>query len=87
MLLFVFSCPEKGVMSRWTYTANNQIAEATIYSMFRFADSKRLNFQCDVLLCKGIHMLSLYTAFYIDSCKPVYESNIQGSESWNIIED
>ncbi|CAG7834131.1 unnamed protein product, partial [Allacma fusca] len=45
-------CPERGVISRWAYTANNQIAEATIYSMFRFQDSKRLNFQCDVLLCQ-----------------------------------
>jgi hypothetical protein len=43
-------CSEQGVMSRWSYSGNN-VAEATVYSMFRFQDSKRLNFQFDVLIC------------------------------------
>jgi hypothetical protein len=45
-------CPEKNVISPWTYSKNSQLAEATIFSMFRFAESKRLNFQCNVVICQ-----------------------------------
>ncbi|CAL8108599.1 unnamed protein product [Orchesella dallaii] len=43
-------CPESRIVSRWRYDSSQ--ASTTIYSMFRFENSKRLNIQCVVFICE-----------------------------------
>lgn len=42
-------CPESKIISRWSFS--DHAAEATIYSMFRFQDSRTVTLQCHVLFC------------------------------------
>ena len=46
-------CPERNIISPFVYDKENGRAEATLYSMFKFPDSNRVHFQCDILVCKG----------------------------------
>ncbi|XP_065332251.1 uncharacterized protein LOC135934437 [Cloeon dipterum] len=47
-------CPlPGGVISRFRYNENLGVADATLYSMFRFQDSNEIHFQCDLAVCKG----------------------------------
>ena len=39
-------------MSSFVYNKENGTADATLYSMFKFPDSNRVHFQCDILVCK-----------------------------------
>jgi len=45
-------CPERNIISPFVYDKENGRAEATLYSMFKFPDSNRVHFQCDILVCK-----------------------------------
>ncbi len=40
-------------MSPFKYDKAQGRAEATLYSMFKFPESNRVHFQCDILVCKG----------------------------------
>ena len=41
-------------MSTFKYDKKQGRAEATLYSMFKFPESNRVHFQCDILVCKGM---------------------------------
>ena len=40
-------------MSAFKYDIPNGKAEAKLYSMFKFPESNRVHFQCDILVCNG----------------------------------
>jgi len=40
-------------MSNFVYKGLAGVAEAELYSMFKFPESNRVHFQCDILVCKG----------------------------------
>ena len=40
-------------MSEFRYNRLSGTAEATLYSMFKFPNSNRVHFQCDILVCRG----------------------------------
>lgn len=42
------------VISQFKYDENLGIADATVYSMFRFSDSSEVHLQCDIAICKGM---------------------------------
>lgn len=46
-------CPEKNIMSAFKYDIANGKAEAKLYSMFKFPESSRVHFQCDILVCNA----------------------------------
>lgn len=47
-------CPvQRGVISKFKYDEKLGVADAVLYSMFRFQDSKEVHFQCDIAVCKG----------------------------------
>lgn len=46
-------CPEKGILSPFKYEPKSGVADATLYSMFKFPNSNKVHFQCDVAICKG----------------------------------
>jgi len=46
-------CPEPTIMSMFTYDRKSGTAEARLFSMFKFPDSNRVHFQCDIVICKG----------------------------------
>jgi hypothetical protein len=46
-------CPEKNIMSAFKYDVANGKAEAKLYSMFKFPESNRVHFQCDILVCNA----------------------------------
>ena len=46
-------CPDPNIMSDFDYNNVEGVAEATLYSMFKFPESNRVHFQCDILVCKG----------------------------------
>jgi predicted nucleic-acid-binding Zn-ribbon protein len=46
-------CPDPSIMSEFSYSRLTGTAEATLFSMFKFPDSNRVNFQCDIVICKG----------------------------------
>ena len=50
-MCFYCSCPERNILSSFIYDKENGTADAILYSMFKFPDSNRVHFQCDILLC------------------------------------
>jgi len=46
-------CPEPSIMSEFSYDRLSGTAEAKLFSMFKFPDSNRVHFQCDIVICKG----------------------------------
>jgi len=46
-------CPEKNIMSAFKYDVATGKAEAKLYSMFKFPESNRVHFQCDILVCNA----------------------------------
>ena len=46
-------CPDPKIISPFKYDRAVGMAEATIFSMFKFPESNRVHFQCDILVCKG----------------------------------
>ncbi len=46
-------CPNPNIMSEFKYNRLQGIAEAKLFSMFKFPQSNRVHFQCDIVLCKG----------------------------------
>jgi len=46
-------CPEPTIMSEFSYNRITGTAEARLFSMFKFPDSNRVHFQCDIVICKG----------------------------------
>ena len=47
-------CPDRDIMSPFKYNRISGTAEAQLYSMFKFPESNRVHFQCDILVCRGI---------------------------------
>ena len=47
-------CPDPNILSDFKYNNVEGAAEATLYSMFKFPESNRVHFQCDILVCKGV---------------------------------
>ena len=46
-------CPDPKIMSEFVYDRENGMAEAKIFSMFKFPESSRVHFQCDIIVCRG----------------------------------
>jgi len=46
-------CPEPTIMSEFSYNRVTGTVEARLFSMFKFPDSNRVHFQCDIVICKG----------------------------------
>jgi len=46
-------CPDSSIMSPFSYDRLSGTAEARLYSMFKFPESNRVHFQCDIVVCKG----------------------------------
>lgn len=46
-------CPDPNILSPFSYNPLRGTAEATLYSMFKFPESKRAHFQCDIVICRG----------------------------------
>ena len=46
-------CPDSSIMSQFQYDIRTGTAEAKLFSMFKFPESNRVNFQCDIVICKG----------------------------------
>jgi hypothetical protein len=40
-------------LSEFKYNRLQGTAEAKLYSMFKFPESNRVHFQCDIIVCKG----------------------------------
>jgi hypothetical protein len=52
--LVIFRCPvNPRVISQFKYDEKAAVADATLYSMFRFPESSEVHFQCDIAVCKG----------------------------------
>ena len=52
-VVFDFSCPvSNDIISPFVYNSSKGVAEATLYSMFKFPDSNQVHFQCDIQLCR-----------------------------------
>ena len=41
------------MLSPFSYNPFGGTAEATLFSMFKFPESKRAHFQCDIVICRG----------------------------------
>ncbi|XP_043522348.1 uncharacterized protein LOC122535145 isoform X3 [Frieseomelitta varia] len=51
-------CPVKArVMTKFIYDRNTGLADATLFSMFRFPDSPQVHFQCDIAVCRAVQTL------------------------------
>ena len=48
-----YRCPDPNILSPFNYNPLRGTAEATLYSMFKFPESKRAHFQCDIVICRG----------------------------------
>ena len=46
-------CPDRSIMSQFQYDGLAGTAEARLFSMFKFPESNRVHFQCDIVICKG----------------------------------
>ncbi len=46
-------CADPNILSDFEYNNIEGAAEAKLYSMFKFPESNRAHFQCDILVCKG----------------------------------
>ena len=46
-------CPDRSIMSQFQYDSKAGTAEAKLFSMFKFPESNRVHFQCDIVICKG----------------------------------
>ena len=51
--ILIFSCPNPDILSEFKYNRIQGTAEAKLYSMFKFPESNRVHFQCDIVVCKG----------------------------------
>lgn len=47
------SCPDPSILSPFKYNSIRGVAEADLFSMFKFPDSNRVHFQCDIVVCQG----------------------------------
>ena len=56
-----YRCPDPNILSPFTYNPLRGTAEATLYSMFKFPESKRAHFQCDIVICRGTIIIILAT--------------------------
>ena len=48
-----YSCPDPTILSPFKYNSIRGVAEADLFSMFKFPDSNRVHFQCDIVVCQG----------------------------------
>ena len=47
-------CPDTSILSPFSYDRLTGTAEAQLFSMFKFPESNRVHFQCDILICQVI---------------------------------
>ena len=47
-------CPDPAIMSQFSYDSLTGTAQAKLFSMFKFPESNRVHFQCDIVICKGM---------------------------------
>ena len=47
-------CPDPAIMSQFSYDSLTGTAQARLFSMFKFPESNRVHFQCDIVICKGM---------------------------------
>ena len=47
-------CPDPAIMSQFSYDRLTGTAQAKLFSMFKFPESNRVHFQCDIVICKGM---------------------------------
>ena len=45
-------CPDTSILSPFSYDRLTGTAEAQLFSMFKFPESNRVHFQCDILICQ-----------------------------------
>ncbi len=48
-------CADPKIVSPFTYDRTKGTAEAKIFSMFKFPESSRVHFQCDIIICRGTY--------------------------------
>ena len=53
-------CPDSSILSPFSYDRLSGTAEAKLYSMFKFPESNRVHFQCDIVICKGKRWIHSY---------------------------
>ena len=46
-------CLDPAIMSQFSYDSLTGTAQAKLFSMFKFPESNRVHFQCDIVICKG----------------------------------
>ncbi|XP_013788094.2 uncharacterized protein LOC106472011 [Limulus polyphemus] len=46
-------CPKTSFLSQFKFNQTTRAAEAMLYSTFRFPDTNKIHFQCDIVLCRG----------------------------------
>ena len=52
-------CPDTSILSPFSYDRLTGTAEAQLFSMFKFPESNRVHFQCDILICQVLLLLLL----------------------------
>ena len=53
----------------YSYDRPTGTAEAKLFSMFKFPDSNRVHFQCDIVICKGEQKIS--AIFHFLNLQPI----------------
>ena len=81
MIYLFFSCPDKDIMSPFKYNRISGTAEAQLYSMFKFPESNRVHFQCDILVCRG---RTLFLMISIDTDKEVTLKKTKGNLNFSL---
>ena len=59
-------CPDTSILSPFSYDRLTGTAEAQLFSMFKFPESNRVHFQCDILICQVIIVLIIITIIIIN---------------------
>ena len=52
-------CPDTSILSPFSYDRLTGTAEAQLFSMFKFPESNRVHFQCDILICQVIIVINI----------------------------
>ena len=52
IITMISRCPDTSILSPFSYDRLTGTAEAQLFSMFKFPESNRVHFQCDILICQ-----------------------------------
>merc|ERR1719266_3071085 len=65
-------CPDPAIMSQFSYDSLTGTAQARLFSMFKFPESNRVHFQCDIVICKGMTLVlcSHHPDISLGECSP-----------------